>query len=85
MFAHHPSNLYTKQNRRHLVLSAQLAAIEASKIGNTLGSIDQAARTTIEEKGYGSYFPHRIGHGLGTDVHEWPSNVVITPCEIVPS
>ncbi|KMK74543.1 M24 family metallopeptidase [Alkalihalobacillus pseudalcaliphilus] len=55
------------------VLSAQLAAIEASKIGNTLGSIDQAARTTIEEKGYGSYFPHRIGHGLGTDVHEWPS------------
>jgi len=56
-----------------IVLNAQLAAIEASQIGTPLGKIDEAARQVIDEAGYGKFFPHRIGHGLGIDVHEFPS------------
>ncbi|WP_413379095.1 M24 family metallopeptidase [Alkalihalobacillus sp. 1P02AB] len=55
------------------VLKAQLQAIESSVIGKPLGQIDEAARSIITDAGYGDYFPHRIGHGLGTEVHEWPS------------
>ncbi|MGL4818638.1 MAG: M24 family metallopeptidase [Bacilli bacterium] len=55
------------------VLRAQQAAIDAVRIGQPLGSIDVAARSVIEEAGYGPYFPHRIGHGLGVLVHEPPS------------
>ena len=35
--------------------------------------IDKAARDVIDEAGYGEYFTHRIGHGLGISVHEFPS------------
>lgn len=55
------------------VLKAELAAIDACVLGTELGKIDIAARTVIEEAGYGEYFTHRIGHGLGMDVHEFPS------------
>ncbi len=55
------------------VLKAQLAAIEASTIGTEVGKIDKAARSIITEHGYGEYFTHRIGHGLGIDIHEYPS------------
>lgn len=55
------------------VLKAQLAAIEASKAGVSCASVDQAARNTIRDAGYGEFFPHRLGHGLGISVHEFPS------------
>ncbi|MGM9924617.1 MAG: M24 family metallopeptidase [Bacillus sp. (in: firmicutes)] len=55
------------------VLQAQLAAIELSKPGVTCAQVDLAARTYIADKGYGDYFPHRLGHGLGISVHEYPS------------
>ncbi|WP_042354802.1 M24 family metallopeptidase [Bacillus rubiinfantis] len=55
------------------VLKAQLAAIEASKPGVTAASVDLAARKIIADAGYGEYFPHRLGHGLGISVHEYPS------------
>lgn len=55
------------------VLGAQLAALEASKPGETCANIDLAARKYIADKGYGDYFPHRLGHGLGISVHEYPS------------
>ncbi|WP_042345360.1 M24 family metallopeptidase [Bacillus massiliigorillae] len=55
------------------VLQAQLAAIEASKPGALCSEIDLAARKYIADKGYGEYFPHRLGHGLGISVHEYPS------------
>ena len=55
------------------VLQAQLAAIEASKPGALCKDLDLAARNYITSKGYGQYFPHRLGHGLGISVHEYPS------------
>ena len=55
------------------VLQAQLAAIEASKPGALCKDLDLAARNYIASKGYGEYFPHRLGHGLGISVHEYPS------------
>ncbi|MEH7176489.1 M24 family metallopeptidase [Neobacillus vireti] len=55
------------------VLKAQLAAIEASKPGVTAAEVDLTARRIISDAGYGEYFPHRLGHGLGISVHEYPS------------
>lgn len=55
------------------VLKANKAALKECKVGNSIRRIDEAARKVIEEAGYANYFPHRIGHGLGIDVHEEPS------------
>lgn len=55
------------------VLQSQLAALQASKAGNRIGDLDRVARAIITEAGYGEYFPHRLGHGLGINVHEYPS------------
>lgn len=55
------------------VRQANELAIQAVKTGEMLQTIDRAARHYIEEQGYGAYFTHRIGHGLGLDVHESPS------------
>ena len=55
------------------VLEANLQGIQAVRPGVTLASIDQAARRVTEQAGYGEYFLHRLGHGLGIDVHEYPS------------
>lgn len=55
------------------VLGAQHAALAICNAGTRIGDIDQAARNFITNAGYGEYFPHRIGHGLGIDVHEFPS------------
>lgn len=55
------------------VLKGQLAAIEVSKPGEMLGNVDRAARSIITDAGYGEYFVHRIGHGLGIGIHDHPS------------
>jgi Xaa-Pro dipeptidase len=55
------------------VLKAQEAAIAATKPGIQAGALDRIARSVIEKAGYGDYFIHRLGHGLGIDVHESPS------------
>lgn len=55
------------------VLKAQEAAVAASKPGVACSDIDLTARNIIRNQGYGDYFPHRLGHGLGISVHEYPS------------
>lgn len=55
------------------VLKAQLTGIAASKPGVTAAEVDLAARKVIADAGYGEYFTHRLGHGLGIGVHEYPS------------
>jgi Xaa-Pro dipeptidase len=52
------------------VLRANEAAKAAAKPGVPCGDVDRAARQAIEAAGYGEYFIHRTGHGLGLDVHE---------------
>lgn len=58
-----------------IVLEAQLAAQAAVKPGVTAGQLDKIARDVIESYGYGDAFNHRLGHGIGTSVHEYPSLV----------
>ncbi|SNZ18060.1 Xaa-Pro dipeptidase [Terribacillus aidingensis] len=48
-------------------------ATAASQAGTAIAEIDKAARSHIEQAGYGQYFTHRVGHGLGIGVHEFPS------------
>ena len=54
------------------VLKAQEAGIGAARAGVSGQDIDAAARAVIETAGYGEYFGHGLGHGLGLEVHEWP-------------
>jgi Xaa-Pro dipeptidase len=51
---------------------AQMAGIEALKAGRSGEEVDRAARKVIEDAGYGEFFTHRLGHGLGMDGHEHP-------------
>ena len=57
--------------------AAQQAAFDAAQPGATCGSVDDAARATLESAGLGPDYslpglPHRTGHGIGLDIHEWP-------------
>jgi Xaa-Pro dipeptidase len=58
-----------------IVLEAQLAAHAFVKPGVKASDIDKVARDVIASSGYGEYFSHRLGHGIGTTVHEFPSIV----------
>jgi Xaa-Pro dipeptidase len=70
----------TSQRQREiwsLERKAQDAALAAVKPGKLCESIDTAARNVITEAGFGPDYrlpglPHRTGHGIGLDVHEWP-------------
>ena len=53
------------------VLEAETNAIEAIRAGVPLQDIDKIARDIISDAGYGDYFPHRLGHGLGLEEHEY--------------
>ncbi|MGE8206322.1 M24 family metallopeptidase [Heyndrickxia sp. NPDC080065] len=55
------------------VLKAEEEAVKAVKPGITAKELDQLARDIITDAGFGDYFPHRLGHGLGIGVHEYPS------------
>ena len=57
----------------HTVLAAQKAAISAAKAGMTGTELDGVARAVIEEAGYGAYFTHSFGHGVGVEIHESPN------------
>ena len=62
-----------KKDIYNLTLEAQQAALDFIKPGVTAHEVDRAAREVIEKAGYGEYFNHRLGHGIGMDVHEFPS------------
>lgn len=55
-----------------IVLEAEMAAAHAFKPNATAASVDIAARTVIEDAGYGDTFTHRLGHGIGIKAHESP-------------
>ena len=54
------------------VLAANDAAFRAAHTGASCESVDAAARDVITRAGYGDYFTHRLGHGIGLDIHEAP-------------
>jgi len=54
------------------VLKANRAAFNYVRPGVTCESVDGVARRIIEEAGFGEYFIHRLGHGIGLEVHEHP-------------
>jgi Xaa-Pro dipeptidase len=66
------------------VLAANLAGIAAAKPGLPALVVDIAARETITQLGYGEYFTHRVGHGLGIEIHEFPSMHSENTTEMVP-
>lgn len=55
-----------------IVCKANKEAIKFIKPGVKFSEIDKIARDIIEKSGYGNYFTHRLGHGLGLDCHEYP-------------
>jgi Xaa-Pro aminopeptidase len=55
-----------------VVLQAQEAALRTVRPGVSAHSIDAAARAVIAEAGYGEYFGHGLGHGIGLQIHEAP-------------
>ncbi len=62
-----------KQRDMYLaVLEAQRAALNAVRPGVRASEVDKAARAVLEEYGYGQFFTHSVGHGLGIEVHEFP-------------
>lgn len=60
-------------NIYNVVLQAQLKGVESVKAGVSCKDVDKACRDYISDNGFGEYFKHGTGHGLGLDVHELPS------------
>lgn len=52
-----------------IVLKAQLAVLDSVKPGAKCSDVDKIARDIISENGYGKYFGHATGHGVGLDIH----------------
>jgi Xaa-Pro aminopeptidase len=55
-----------------IVARAQEAGVQAARPDIECQALDAVARTIIEEAGFGEYFTHRLGHGVGLDIHEPP-------------
>ena len=61
-----------QKNVYETVLKAQEAAQTAASSGVCCADVDKAARDVIEDAGYGEYFNHSTGHGVGVEIHESP-------------
>ena len=55
-----------------VLFAAQAASVAAATVGTPAEDVDRAGRAIIAEAGYGDYFIHRTGHGIGTEAHEEP-------------
>lgn len=64
--------------------AAQRTAAKAFRAGAVPEDVDRAARHVIEEAGWGAFFTHRLGHGLGMDGHEAPYLVKGNRVPLVP-
>ncbi len=64
---------------------AHMTALDAAVSGVTAGALDAAARNVITKAGYGEYFRHSLGHGLGYEVHEHPRVAAMNTKEIIPT
>lgn len=57
----------------NIVLDAQLKALDILKAGITGAELDESARNIINNAGYGEFFGHSLGHGVGMEIHEFPT------------
>lgn len=74
-FGFEKKQYFKDQKLQHIydtVLAAQEAAISAAIPGMKAKELDKIAREVIEAAGYGEYFVHSLGHGVGLDIHEYP-------------
>lgn len=55
-----------------VLMRAQAAGVDAGRVGEKCEHVDVAARSIITDAGYGEYFVHRTGHGIGMEEHEDP-------------
>lgn len=55
-----------------VLLEAQAAGVNAGHVGTTCENVDAVTRAIIDNAGYGEYFVHRTGHGIGMEEHEDP-------------
>ena len=55
-----------------VLVEAQEAGVRAATVGTPCDDVDAAARRVIADAGFGEYFVHRVGHGIGTEAHEDP-------------
>ncbi len=62
---------------------AQENGVQAATVGTPACDVDRAARGVIEDAGYGEYFIHRLGHGIGFEVHEEPYMAVNNPLPVL--
>lgn len=60
------------QEISQIVREANETAFQNARVGMTCAQLDRIARNVIEKAGYGAYFTHRLGHGIGLDIHEEP-------------
>jgi Xaa-Pro dipeptidase len=67
-----------------IVIAANLAAQSSVRPAESADEIDRAARSVIEKAGYGKYFIHRTGHGLGIEAHEEPYIRAGNPMKLEP-
>lgn len=65
-----PTHEQTKIHRA--VHDAHMRALDAVREGISVRELDHVARSTIESAGYGKYFLHGLGHGVGLEIHEPP-------------
>ena len=68
----------TFKNKKHqkiydIVLKAQEKCIKETRAGMKACDVDKIARDFISQAGYGKYFVHSTGHGVGLDIHEFPN------------
>ncbi|MCA1961669.1 MAG: aminopeptidase P family protein [Desulfomonile sp.] len=64
----------SEQRKMHqAVYTAHMRAIEALRVGMRVRDVDRIARNSIAAAGYGKYFVHGLGHGVGLEIHEPPS------------
>jgi Xaa-Pro dipeptidase len=71
-----------------IVHRAQKAALATARPGIEAQAVDAAARKVIVDAGYGpgyTYFTHRVGHGMGMDMHEWPYLVKGSTVKLAPN
>jgi Xaa-Pro aminopeptidase len=66
-----------------LVLEAQLAGLDAVRAGVTAREVDAACRGMFADRGYGDWYLHGTGHGVGLDIHEDPFASQVSSAELV--